>query len=103
MEEFESQDKLSKQNFHENIKKVYEPFTDTMKNTSENITKTITETSINNNKSLENLNDKLLEITNDRGIIASYLLSPLSKITNSEKNTQFRLVKDFNSNRVMIL
>ena len=37
---------------------------------------------------------------NDKGIIASYFLSPLSKITNLEKFTQFRLVKDFSSNRV---
>ena len=37
---------------------------------------------------------------NDRGIIASYLLSPLSKITNPQKCCQFKLVKDSNSNRV---
>ena len=37
---------------------------------------------------------------NDRGKIASYLLSPLSKITNPENCTQFGLVKDPNSNRV---
>ena len=37
---------------------------------------------------------------NDRGIIASYLLSPLSKITNLENTSQFNLVKDSNSYRV---
>ena len=37
---------------------------------------------------------------NDRGIISSYLLSPLAKITNPENSTQFKLVKDSNSNRV---
>ena len=37
---------------------------------------------------------------NDRGIISSYLLSPLSKITNPEKSGQYKLVKDSNSNRV---
>ena len=37
---------------------------------------------------------------NDRGIIASSLLSQLSKITNPENTTQFKLVKDHNSNRV---
>ena len=36
----------------------------------------------------------------DRGILASYLMSPLSKITNPENTTQFKLVKDSNSNRV---
>ena len=102
------QDKLGKQNFHEDMKEVFEPLTDTIKNTSENITKTITETSITNNKAIENSNNKLLEIMNDRGILASYLrgilasylMSPLSKITNPENTTQFKLVKDHNSNRV---
>ena len=37
---------------------------------------------------------------NDRGILASYLMSPLSKITNPENSSQFRLEKDHNSNRV---
>ena len=37
---------------------------------------------------------------NDRGIITSYLLSPLAKITNPENSTQFKLVKDSSSNRV---
>ena len=35
---------------------------------------------------------------NDRGIIASCLLSPLSKINNAENTTHFKLVKDSNSN-----
>ena len=94
------QDKLGEQNFHEDMTKVFEPLTDTLKKTSENITKTITENSINNNKAIENLNEKVLEIMNDRGILASYLMSPLSKITNPENSTQFKLVKDSSSNRV---
>ena len=36
----------------------------------------------------------------DRGIIASYLLSPLSKITNPETTSQFKLKKDLNSKRL---
>ena len=36
----------------------------------------------------------------DRGILVSYLLSPLSKITNSENTSQFKLVKGSSSNRV---
>ena len=94
------QDKLGKQNFHEDMKKVFEPVTKSLENTSQDITKTITETSIENNQAIENLNNKLLEIMNDRGILASYLLSPLSKITNPENSTQFNLVKYPNSNRV---
>ena len=50
VDELKIQDKLGKQNFHENTKKLYEPLTDTIKNTSENLTKTISETSIKNNK-----------------------------------------------------
>ena len=37
---------------------------------------------------------------NDRGILASYLMSPSSKITNPENTSQFKLVKDPSSNRV---
>ena len=94
------QDKLGKQKFHEDLKKVFEPVTKSLEKASENITKTITEASIKNNQELENLNNKLLEIMNDRGILASYLISPLSKITNPENTSQFKLIKDHNSNRV---
>ena len=37
---------------------------------------------------------------NDRGKIATYLLSPLAKIINPENSTQFKLVKGHNSNSV---
>ena len=94
------QDKLGKQNFHEDLTEVFESLTNTLKKTSENITKTITESSINNNKAISDLNEKILELMNDRGILASYLLSPLSKITNPENTTQFKLIKDSSSNRV---
>ena len=65
------QNKLGKQNFHEDMKKVFEPVTKSLENTSEDITKTITETSIKNNQAIENLNNKL-QIMNDRGILATY-------------------------------
>ena len=94
------QDKLGKQNFHEDMKKVFEPVTKSLEKTSQDITKTITESTIKNNQAIENLNNKLLEIMNDRGILASYLMSPLSKITNPENTTQFKLIKDSSSNRV---
>ena len=94
------QDKLGKQNFHEDMKKVFEPVTKSIENTSQDLTKTLTETSIKNNQAIQNLNNKLLEIINDRGILATYLMSPLSKITNPENSSQFKLVKDHNSNRV---
>ena len=94
------QDRKSKQNFHEDLKKVFQHVTKSNKYVSEEVTKTITETLKNINKVIENLNNKLLEKMNDRGIIASYLMSPLSKITNPENTSQFKLVKDSSSNRV---
>ena len=94
------QDKLGEQNFHEDMKKIFEPVTKSLENTSENLTKAITETSIKNNQAIENINNNLLEIMNDRGILATYLMSPLSKITNPENKSQFRLEKDHNSKRV---
>ena len=94
------QDKLGKQNFHEDMKKFFELVTKSIGNTSQNITKTIAETSLKNNQAIGNLSNKLLEIMNYRGILASYLMFPLSIITNPENATQFKLVKDSNSNRV---
>ena len=94
------QDKLGKQNFHEDMKKVFEPVTKSLENTSENLTKAITDSSIKNNQAIENINNNLLEIMNDRGILATYLMSPLSEITNPENTTQFKLIKDSTSNRV---
>ena len=82
------------------MKKVFEPVTKSIRDTSEEMTKTITETSNNNNQSIEKLNNKLLEIMNDRGILATCLMYPLSKITSPENTSQFKLVKDSKSYRV---
>ena len=94
------QDRLGKQNFHEDMKKVFEPVTKPNKDIPEEVTQTTTETSNINNKAIENLNNKHLEKLNDRGILPSYLMSLLCKITNLENTTQFKLVKDSSSNRV---
>ena len=83
------------------MKKVFEPVTKSLENSSQDTTKTIKETnSVKNNQANENLNNKLLEILNDRSILASYLMSPLSKTTNPESFSQFKLVRDPSSNRV---
>ena len=87
------QDKLGKQNFHEDMKKVFEPVTKSLENTSENITKTLTENSINNNKAIENLNEKILELMNNNGLIAPYLASSLVNLFKPENKSQFRLKK----------
>ena len=100
VQEVRLQDKLGKQNFHEDIKNVFEPVTKSLENPFRDITKAVTESSEMNNEVLNILNNKLLEIMNDRGIIASYLITLLSKITNLENFSQFKLVKDHNSNRV---
>ena len=94
------QDKFGEQNYHQNSENFFKPLTDTIKYTCQNLTKAVTESSIMNNEALNDSNNKLLEILNDRGILASYLMSPLSKITNPENTSQFGLVKDSHSNRV---
>ena len=94
------QDKIGKQNFHEDMKKVFEPVTKSLENTPENLSKAITETSLKNNQTIESIDNKLLEIMNDRGIITSYLLSPLAKFFNPENSTQFKLINDSTSDRV---
>ena len=74
--------------------------TDAIKTTSENITKTLTENSINNNKAIENLNEKILELMNQKGLIAPYLASSLVNVFKPENKSQFRLRKDNNSTKM---
>ena len=97
------QDKLGKQNFHEDMEKLFESVTKSFKDVSEEVRKTMTENSSKNNKAIEILYNKLLEIMNDRGIIGTYLMSLLSKISNSENSRQFKLVKVSISNTVIHL
>ena len=94
------QDKLGKQKFHEDKKKVFEPMTDAFKITSEKITKPITGSSINNNKAFENLNEKVSELMNDKGMIAPYLASSLVILFKPENKSPFKLIKDQNSFRM---
>ena len=69
VEQVQLQDRLCKENIQENYDKVFEPVTDTIEDTSRDITKTMTEISIKNDKVLENLNHKFLEIINEGGIL----------------------------------
>ena len=94
------QDKLGKQNFHEDMAKVFEPLTDTLKKTSENKTKTISENSNNNNKAIENLNENILELMNDKGLIAAYLTTSLVEVFKKDNKSRFRLRKDPNSTKM---
>ena len=61
-----------------------------IKNTSQDITKTEAETSIKNNNVLENLNEKVLDILNDQGMIAHSLVSSLVNLFKPENKSQFR-------------
>ena len=94
------QDNLGKQNFHEDMKKVFEPVTKSLENTSQDITKTLTENSINNNKAIENFNEKTSELMNDKCMITPYLASSLVSLFNPENKSQFRFKKDLNSTKV---
>ena len=60
--ELRLQDKLGKQNFHEDSKILYEPFTYTIKDTSRDKTNTMIESSTENNKAISDLNEKVLEL-----------------------------------------
>ena len=73
--------------------KAFGPVTKSIKHVSDELTKTMTENSIKNNQVLENTNNKLPEIMNDRGILATYLMSLLSKITNQENTIQLKVCK----------
>ena len=77
------------------MKKVFEPVTKTLESTPQDITKTITETSIKNNQAIENLNEKVLESMNDKGLIDSSLID----VIKSDNKGQFRLSKDPNSTK----
>ena len=66
-------EKLAKRGFQIDMKELFEPLTETIKNISQGITKSVTETSIQTNKVLEIVSEKVLELMNDKGMIAPYL------------------------------
>ena len=81
-------------------KKIFEPLSDTIKNTSGILTRTITETSVKSNKAIENLNQNVLEITNDKGMVAPYVASSFVNLFTPENKSQFKLMKDHNSGKM---
>ena len=100
VEEFQLQYNLGKENYHEDTKNLLEPLPATFKSTSENITKTITQTSNKNNKALKNINEKVLGLKNDKGMIALTLASSLVIPFTPENKSQFRLIKDLTSTKM---
>ena len=89
-----------KQKFQENTKKAFEPVFSTIKDASDEVLKTTMATSNENSEALATLYDIHLEITSDRGMLATYLLALLPKSTNLDHTGQFKVVKDPNSKRV---
>ena len=65
--------------------------TKTFKNTTENVLKTMMVPSEKNSKALTNLNDKRLEIKNDRAMVEPHLV--ISNIANPIYTSHFNLVK----------
>ena len=100
VQEVRLQDKLSEQKYHEHAKKLIKPMTDAFKDTSDNLTKTITEKSINNNKAIENINVRILEMINDKAWIAPYLVASLVSLFKPENKSQFRFKKYLNSSKM---
>ena len=95
--------KPRKRNFYEDMKKVFQPITETIKDVSQCVTKTLTESSKENNKALANINNKFLCIMNIRCPMPSYLLSLLPELINNEHNSQTNLVNDPDSKKVNVL
>ena len=57
----------------------------------------MTENFYKNNKAIENLNEKILDLMNDKGMIAPYLASSLVNLFTPENKSQIRLLKHLNS------
>ena len=91
VEDLRLQDKLSKQNFHEDMKKLCEAHTDKIKYTSQKLTKTVTENYIGNNEAISDLNEKVLEIMNDKSMKASYLASSVVNQFTLEKKVILKI------------
>ena len=78
---------MGKQNYLYEAKKLQEPLIDTLKDTSENLTKTIEGTYNNNIQAISGLNEKVLELMNEKGLIAPYLACSLVNIFKPENKS----------------
>ena len=94
------QEKLSEEIYQHERNKLLEPMTDEFRNISQDIPKTITETSIKNSNVLENLNEKNLDLMNDKGMIAPTLASSLVNLFKPENKSKFSFKKYPNSTRM---
>ena len=96
------QDELGKQNFHEDMKKIIEPITRSLEKTTQYKTKTITDSSTKDNKALSDLNKKVSELMNHKGMIAPFLASSSVNLFKPENKSQFGLKKDLNSTKINV-
>ena len=70
--------------------------TESNKHVSQDISSFITETSFKNNQAISDLNEKVLELMNDEGMIAPFLVSSLVNLLTPENKSQYKLIKDHN-------
>ena len=74
LEELRLPDELGKQNFHEVMKKSFEPVTKPIKSAYEDVTKINLVISTGNIEAIVGMNNGISNIKIDRGKLASYLL-----------------------------
>ena len=90
-----SVEKLGKQNYHYDIKDLFEPITKTVSDSNQKIL----EGAKSNTKAIENLEEtnkyvKTLESLNKNEIILSKLIRPIAKLSVPKNKSQFRLLGD---------
>ena len=68
-----------------------EPVIESNKDVSQGLTRIMTETSITINQAISDLNEKVLDFMNDKGMIAPYLTSSLVNQFETENRSKFKL------------
>ena len=91
------QDKLGKQKFHEDMRRVSEAVTDTVKEVCKKFKKNMKEAREESNKTITDLKEKFLKLLTDKFIIASYLATPLFIQFKSDSKSQLVKHKDQDS------
>ena len=86
------EDKPGEENYQQDRKNLFEPMTDAVKNTSHDILEKITVTFFKNNKILEILNGKKIDLLNDKCMIAPFSASSLVKLLKPENKNQIRFI-----------
>ena len=88
-------EKIGKQDYHHDIKEIFEPIIKTLKDRSQKVleeTKSITKATANLDKSNKYI--KTLESKNKNEVIHSSLIRPIAKLLVPKNKSQFRLLDD---------